>query len=465
MAAFKERSWRIWHVAAGDRANLRLPVRGRRAEVVVVGRRPMAVTPLGHALGERRGRRAVDGDLGAREVGERAGGVGGGLEERRLDAAEPATLFVRQGIGEGHELADQVAIRAVPLDDGPELLSGPVGRGLRRAGRAEGVVGSGDLFDRRQHVGKVDAAALTDGAGRGAVVDVIGHVGLPVRCSPELSFRAPTGCGASVQDPATCRDPDELVWVRAAWHVYSRMGGALRTALLVAWIAAPQAGAAPASAYSALILKVLRYDRAFPTDTKKATLLLVHNGTFEKDCEGLGTALTQAGVHTQPISLKDLDSAADGAAALYVCSGADVGRASAVAEKRGLLSFSGDDHAVKSGVVSIGFEVDAELLPKIVVNVTRLKVEGHDLDSSMLAVVKTVRDVAGAASNPGGVAAPSGPVEFNSSMTPAEFISGPSPKYTRQALENKIAGEMIVKCVITVAARCATAACSRACPT
>ena len=42
-----------------------------------------------------------------------------------------------------------------------------------------------------------------------------------------------------------------------------------------------------------------------------------------------------------------------------------------------------------------------------------------------------------------------GPIEFNDAMTPPRKISGPDPRYTREALEREIEGTMVVKCVVT----------------
>ena len=44
---------------------------------------------------------------------------------------------------------------------------------------------------------------------------------------------------------------------------------------------------------------------------------------------------------------------------------------------------------------------------------------------------------------------PTGPVEFNDTMTPPQVLSGPNPEYTPQALEHEVEGLMIVKCVVT----------------
>lgn len=48
---------------------------------------------------------------------------------------------------------------------------------------------------------------------------------------------------------------------------------------------------------------------------------------------------------------------------------------------------------------------------------------------------------------------PGGPiiVDWNSSMTPPEMLSGKGLKYTREAMEHRVEGQMAVKCVITVA--------------
>ena len=47
---------------------------------------------------------------------------------------------------------------------------------------------------------------------------------------------------------------------------------------------------------------------------------------------------------------------------------------------------------------------------------------------------------------------PSGPriLEFNASMTPPQMVSGPGLKYTPEALDRGVEGQMAVKCVITV---------------
>ncbi len=52
----------------------------------------------------------------------------------------------------------------------------------------------------------------------------------------------------------------------------------------------------------------------------------------------------------------------------------------------------------------------------------------------------------------GGAAAPAR-LEFNDTMAPPVFVSGPNPEYTKQALMHEVDGLMIVKCVITVDGR------------
>jgi protein TonB len=49
-----------------------------------------------------------------------------------------------------------------------------------------------------------------------------------------------------------------------------------------------------------------------------------------------------------------------------------------------------------------------------------------------------------------GSTAPTGPVEFNDSMTPPSVIAGPQPEYTAQALEHEVEGTMIVKCIVGI---------------
>jgi TonB family protein len=43
------------------------------------------------------------------------------------------------------------------------------------------------------------------------------------------------------------------------------------------------------------------------------------------------------------------------------------------------------------------------------------------------------------------------PVEFSDKLTPPVLISGPSPEYTPMALERRVEGTMVIRCVITVA--------------
>jgi TonB family protein len=47
---------------------------------------------------------------------------------------------------------------------------------------------------------------------------------------------------------------------------------------------------------------------------------------------------------------------------------------------------------------------------------------------------------------------PSGnqPVDFNEKLTPPVLISGPEPEYTPQALERRVEGTMVIRCVISV---------------
>jgi TonB family protein len=43
------------------------------------------------------------------------------------------------------------------------------------------------------------------------------------------------------------------------------------------------------------------------------------------------------------------------------------------------------------------------------------------------------------------------PIEFNDKMTEPVLISGPSPEYTSLALQRRVEGTMVIRCVITVA--------------
>ena len=54
---------------------------------------------------------------------------------------------------------------------------------------------------------------------------------------------------------------------------------------------------------------------------------------------------------------------------------------------------------------------------------------------------------------------------FGAGMTRPEKMSGPAPQYTREALEARVQGLMIVKCVITTEGRSSAAASSSPCPT
>ena len=135
----------------------------------------------------------------------------------------------------------------------------------------------------------------------------------------------------------------------------------------------------------------------------------------------------------------DASSRAPVAKALVTARGPAPGKRSAVADERGAFEIA----RLRAGTYVL--TVEREGFQKLTSE--ELEVEGPRATKVQLQLVPVPPPEPIAEVNP-----PSGdePVVFSDKLTPPVLISGPSPEYTPQALERRVEGTMVIRCVISV---------------
>jgi hypothetical protein len=169
------------------------------------------------------------------------------------------------------------------------------------------------------------------------------------------------------------------------------------------------ADAVPGKNQALLLLRILAYDHNLPnrTDNKKVTIVVLYkSGSSDSDdtanevtnaIRDIGKSTTIANSSIQVVRLAYSDKTFDGdvarthAAALYVSPGLGdaLGTITSTTQSRKLLSFSGSQDYVSSGV-SVGFSLD-DGKPTILVNIPASRNEGADLDVALLRMAKIVK--------------------------------------------------------------------------
>jgi len=169
------------------------------------------------------------------------------------------------------------------------------------------------------------------------------------------------------------------------------------------------ADAVPGKNQALLLLRILAYDHNLSnrTDNKHVTIVVLYkSGNSDSDdtssevagaIKDISKSTTIANNAIQVVRIAysdktfDADIARTKAAALYVASGLgdSLGTITSTTQNRKLLSFTGNQEYVASGV-SVGFSLD-DGKPTILVNIPASRNEGADLDVALLRVAKIVK--------------------------------------------------------------------------
>ena len=125
---------------------------------------------------------------------------------------------------------------------------------------------------------------------------------------------------------------------------------------------------------AALLKKIFKFDKAL--SAKETVTVTVIGGGDE-----ILSALKSVGINAT-------SGTGVGGDVVYV--GSDPTTKAATA-KAGVLSVSGIPSNAEKGFVSIGFGVEEGGKPKIVINMTQLKAEGHELSADLLVLARIIQ--------------------------------------------------------------------------
>jgi hypothetical protein len=134
-----------------------------------------------------------------------------------------------------------------------------------------------------------------------------------------------------------------------------------------------------------LFKKLLAYDYVLKGSIK----ILVAHANNEPAAKELFDAFKRTGLDVQMAQTQDLEKSVDEINVVYFLPGADTPSSRSLCEERKILSITGTKEAVENGFVSIGLGIN-EGKPQIVVNLKRVKAEGHQLSSQLLVVSKVL---------------------------------------------------------------------------
>lgn len=151
---------------------------------------------------------------------------------------------------------------------------------------------------------------------------------------------------------------------------------------------AASAATVPYDLQGVLIARVLKYDDQFIPKTRDRVVVVYRPGG-DPGCKQIMTALAAAGVTISSSVPYNLTPPKD-TVALYVCPDVSPDLVSPVAENLSLLTVTGSASPVIAGALTLGLEA-IEDHPRLVVNVTRMKKEGHVLASELLGLARIVR--------------------------------------------------------------------------
>jgi len=136
----------------------------------------------------------------------------------------------------------------------------------------------------------------------------------------------------------------------------------------------------------AIFKKVFNYDKSIQVGAVK--MLVVFTDTSAGIKDQVVKAFKDSGVPVTAAKADQMSGSLEGINVLYIAPG--VSGAKQVCQKNGILSITGNPSLVESGEASVGLSVQ-DNKPKIVVNLGRLKAEGHDMSANLLQLAKIIQ--------------------------------------------------------------------------
>lgn len=154
-------------------------------------------------------------------------------------------------------------------------------------------------------------------------------------------------------------------------------------------------GAKDAAREGSMIKRVFAYDR----DLGQADKVVVLVVSSDRDAAGLAETLDvfrANGLYPAVVAPGDLASEdltatlTPQSAVIYVVDDANVGAVKAFAASKGFLTVSALPSLAEAGDVSVSVTMEGDR-PQIIVNLPRLRAEGHELSSELLNLARVIR--------------------------------------------------------------------------
>lgn len=137
----------------------------------------------------------------------------------------------------------------------------------------------------------------------------------------------------------------------------------------------------PLNLQAALFKKIFSFDKTLQASGNSEVIVLSADGTGND----VVSAFSAAGVSAK---LVQGTSVPDGAGVVYVMPGTPSPKQQTAQKK--VLSISGVTAFVESGQVAVGLGTEGGK-PKIIVNLSQLKAEGHELSADLLNIAKVIQ--------------------------------------------------------------------------
>ncbi len=165
-----------------------------------------------------------------------------------------------------------------------------------------------------------------------------------------------------------------------------RFVAALSCLVLLTWASAAFAGgpALPARIQAVLFKKIFHYDRTFAR--APVSVLVAHPRGELEQAQELVKAFGDVGITASAVDVDEVGKQLRQGIALYVWPGVSTAPFKELAAKSKVLTISGSDALARAGDVGIAVAPRADGKPEILVNLARVKEEGHELSSDLLRV-------------------------------------------------------------------------------
>lgn len=148
--------------------------------------------------------------------------------------------------------------------------------------------------------------------------------------------------------------------------------------------------AVPVKLQIALFTKLLGYDSKLAPLAGKWRVAVVHKVATD-EVEAVVAAFRAAGVKAEAVDAATAVKKLDQVDVVYLFPGVDAAALAPNCAKRGVITVSGDAGFAERGLASMGLALKADGRPQVVINVSRLKLEGHDFPAQVLGLAKIVR--------------------------------------------------------------------------